>query len=511
MPTRGEFLASISGKSAMPRYMTATGVIAPGTAAKRDLHQYYSEVIDVIGEKCIGCMQCIFVCPDTAFLASVLPKDVVERGLAKLTDKRLVAFIRKHIAAPAATKRYAKLLGDVEHHFLLMLDYEHCKACGVCVTVCPTKALLVEPKALITLREGEDANELYKGMWEFALSLPRTRPELITGILDTMLDQDALFSFTGGVGSCWGCGETPVIRIALAESVRLRGPDSVAIVAATGCNTVYGSTYPWNPFNTSWMNSLFENACEDAMGLRMGFDQQGLADKVIWAIGGDGAMYDIGFGGLSRLLTSNQNVKVLVLDSQAYSNTGGQASGATPYGASAKMAPAGKVLPGKTEWRKELGLIAVAHQRAYVAQVSLSNIPHMQRAIRSAIEFNGPAVIIAYTPCVAEHGIAKDVTVDISKLAVESREFPLFVYDPSKGELFSQRLNLQGNPSVDKDWHTRPDGKEITIEDFAKAQGRYKHIFARPDSKEIVESLKAERMRLWRQLQEMAGMRKPAQ
>ena len=121
-----------------------------------------------------------------------------------------------------------------------------------------------------------------------------------------------------------GCGEATAIRHMLAATGFAYGADKIGIVAATGCNSVYGSTYPYNPFSVPWTNSLFENAPADAMGIRLRWDQEEHTDRKLSVIGGDGAMYDIGFQSLSRMLMSGMDIKVLVLDTQVYSNTGGQ-------------------------------------------------------------------------------------------------------------------------------------------------------------------------------------------
>src|SRR5262249_61060235 len=125
---------------------------------------------------------------------------------------------------------------------------------------------------------------------------------------------------------CAGCGGPSVIRMVMAATGPVYGPEGMGIVAATGCNTVYGSTYPFNPYLVPWTNSLFENGPADALGIRERWDQSGHPERRLWVFGGDGAMYDIGFQALSRMVASGAAIKVLVPDTQAYSNTGGQAS-----------------------------------------------------------------------------------------------------------------------------------------------------------------------------------------
>ena len=150
--------------------------------------------------------------------------------------------------------------------------------------------------------------------------------------------------YVGGAGSCMGCGEATALRMMLAATGFLYGQENIGIVAATGCNTVYTSTYPYNPVHVSWTNSLFENAPADAMGVRARWDQLGWQNKRLWIIGGDGAMLDIGFQSLSRMLASGMDIKVLVLDTQVYSNTGGQTSTGSFKGQDAKMSFHGKHL-----------------------------------------------------------------------------------------------------------------------------------------------------------------------
>jgi len=130
----------------------------------------------------------------------------------------------------------------------------------------------------------------------------------------------------GGAGSCPGCGEATAVRMLVAATRQVHGPESMGIVAATGCNTVYGSTYPYNPYLVPWTNSLFENAPAVALGVRARWDAAGHRERKVWVLGGDGAMYDIGFQALSRMVAAGADIKVLVLDTQVYSNTGGQAS-----------------------------------------------------------------------------------------------------------------------------------------------------------------------------------------
>jgi hypothetical protein len=173
---------------------------------------------------------------------------------------------------------------------------------------------------------GEVTLDRYRRDIAFFKSLPPTPIEYRNekALADLMLGENA-WGFVGGAGSCSGCGEGTVVRMLMAATLQVYGPESMGIVAETGCNSVFGSTYPYNPFTVPWTNSLFENGPADAMGIRMRWDQAGHPERRLWVFGGDGAMYDIGFQSLSRLLASGMNVKIFVLDTQVYSNTGGQA------------------------------------------------------------------------------------------------------------------------------------------------------------------------------------------
>jgi pyruvate/2-oxoacid:ferredoxin oxidoreductase beta subunit len=284
----------------------------------------------------------------------------------------------------------------------------------------------------------------------------------------------------------------------------------MGIVAATGCNTVYGSTYPYNPYLVPWTNSLFENAATDAMGIRARWDQAGHGDRRLWAIGGDGAMYDIGLQALSRMLASGADIKVMVLDTQAYSNTGGQSSTASFGGQITKLSAYGKQLHGRSEKRKELGRIALAHGDVYVAQTTTAHINHFYRAVLDANDYPGPAVVIVYTPCQPEHGIADDASSAQARLAVDTRAFPLFTYDPRRGASIAERLSLQGNPALRDDWYRAPDGSITDFVAFARTESRFAAHFdqtGQPTPELLATN--ADRLSNWRALQEMAGGQAP--
>jgi pyruvate/2-oxoacid:ferredoxin oxidoreductase beta subunit/Pyruvate/2-oxoacid:ferredoxin oxidoreductase delta subunit len=494
----------------------ARSIVPPGTSATRDFSRLAPRIPEFLLEKCVGCMACVAACPDTAILATVVPEPQVE--------ERITAFAVEQpnpaAAAESARARFASTTkyGDVPARkgldrgaFGIFVDPVHCKGCAECVEVCA--ALGHDALFMIDKMDHEpnDESTLERFARDMRLfrSLPPT-PEVYRNdkaLADILLGEHAI-GYVGGAGSCAGCGEATAIRQMVAVTRQIHGPRSMGIVAATGCNSVYGATYPYNPYLVPWTNSLFENAPTVAMGIRERWNQAGHPDRRLWVIGGDGAMFDIGLGALSRMVASGSDIKVLVLDTQVYSNTGGQSSTASFGGQVTKLSAFGKALHGRTEPRKELGRILMAHGEAYVAQSTPAHLNHFLRTIMEANAFPGPAVVIAYTPCQPEHGIADDTSARQSKLAVESRAFPLFTYDPRRGPTIAERLSLQGNPALRDDWATNPDGSPIDFLAFARTEGRFApHFGADGTPTSEMEATQADRLGNWRTLQELAGLR----
>jgi pyruvate/2-oxoacid:ferredoxin oxidoreductase beta subunit/ferredoxin len=493
----------------------ARSVIPPGTAATRDFSRLAPQIPEFLLEKCVGCMACVAACPDSAILASVVPEPEVETRIEAIAatehdPAEAAASLRRHFAA---TTKYGDVPAKHGHDrgaFGIFVDPVHCKGCAECVEVCTAlghDALVMIPK-VDDEPSGESTLERFERGMRLYRSLPPT-PEVYRNekaLADLLLGEDAI-GYVGGAGSCAGCGEATAIRLMVAATRQLYGPDSMGIVAATGCNSVFGATYPFNPYLVPWTNSLFENAATVAMGIRAAWNQAGHPERRLWAMGGDGAMYDIGFQALSRMLASGEDIKVLVLDTQVYSNTGGQASTATFGGQVTKLSAYGKAQHGRLEARKELGRILMAHGSAYVAQTTPASINHFLRTIVEANEYPGPAVVISYAPCMPEHGIPDDAANRQAKLAVESRAFPLFTYDPRRGESMAERLSLQGNPAIREDWSANPDGTPIDFLAFARTEGRFAPHFA-ADGTPTPEILATndDRLANWRTLQELAGI-----
>jgi len=482
----------------------ARSLMPPASAMRRSFRHLAPDIPEFLAANCVGCMECVNQCPDTAILAKVVEPAVLEEKLAQVERPELRKKLRGGFVATQKYHDIPAKRGEVGGLFGIFIDPDKCKGCGECVTVCGShQALRMRPKTTIHLGDYDLGMDLFH-------HLPETPPRYLNekSLGDMMLAGRSLL-YVGGAGSCMGCGEATAVRLMLAATAFTYGADHVGIVAATGCNTVFGSTYPFNPFAVPWTNSLFENAPADAMGIRLRWDQQGHAQRRLWVLGGDGALYDIGFQSLSRMLMSGLDIKVLVLDTQVYSNTGGQASTSTFTGQDAKMAAFGRSQAGKRERRKELVQIVMMHPGAFVAQTTAAHLNHFYRAIQAANEYPGPAVVIAYASCMPEHGVGDDRAAAQARLAVDSRTFPLVFYDPRKGERIRECLSLQGNPAMKQDWYMDPKtGQPVDFIAFARTEGRFaRHFDAHGNPDAFLLAAQQDRLDNWRRLQELAGLR----
>jgi pyruvate/2-oxoacid:ferredoxin oxidoreductase beta subunit/NAD-dependent dihydropyrimidine dehydrogenase PreA subunit len=486
----------------------ARSLVPPGTGVFRDFSHVSPELPHFIVDKCVACMECVTACPDTAILAKVAEPHIVDAQAESILDEAEREDFRGQWAETTKFHGVYAKKGESGGLFAIYVDPAKCKGCGECVEVCGSH------EALTMVTKEEPLVDRYRARTQHMQEIPEPPERFVARKLpvDTMLHEERALLYVGGAGSCAGCGEATAIRMMLAATGEEFPREDIGIIAATGCNTVYGSTYPHNPFRVTWSNSLFENAPAVAMGVRTRWEQQGMGHKRLWVIGGDGAMYDIGFQALSRLLASGMDVKVLVLDTQVYSNTGGQASTATPTGAAAKMAPHGSAIPGKVERRKELSNIAMMHPGVFVAQTCTAYIPHFYQAIKDANSYPGPALVNVYTTCQPEHGVADDVSQLQARRAVTSRTFPMFVFDPRKGERMRERLSLRGNPGAADDWATDPKTKQpYTFVEFARSEGRFAKQFGADGApSEALLAAQADRLANWHLLQELAGVGAPS-
>ncbi|MBF0471371.1 MAG: ferredoxin, partial [Gammaproteobacteria bacterium] len=307
------------------------------------------------------------------------------------------------------------------------------------------------------------------------------------------------------------------------------GRANMGMVNATDCTSVWGSSFPFAPYPFPWSSNLFQDSPSMAMGLFeghmtkmaegfkairqaeleiLGNYQPEVHDPIFthfnWeqfseeefrlcppvvSVGGDGAMYDIGFQNLSRMMMSGMPIKVLILDTQVYSNTGGQACTSSYIGQVADMTPFGKTSAGKKEIRKEMSIIAMAHRTSYVLQGAISNLTHLIEGYVDGLNSRRPAIFNIYAVCQPEHGVGDDASHRQSKMAVESRAYPLFSYNPDLGTTFADCCTLHGNPALEADWpsyhlpYIDEKGKEqsmklpFTFADFALTEGRFRKQF----------------------------------
>ncbi len=424
------------------------GVFEGGTSAleKREL----SNIIPSYDkDKCIMCNMCSLVCPHAVVRPYLLDKEEIEKS-------------------PLSVKEHLKdaKIKDNDLSFTIGISVPDCTGCSLCSMVCPTKAITLK-KQNLEARQKEMERYNYLQTVSEKHVLPKTT------IKGSQFVKPK-FEFSG---ACAGCGETPYLKLLS----QLFG-DDLMIANATGCSSIYGASIPSMPYTVPWVNSLFEDNAEFGYGIRVGEDfmhekvkrvfkeyknkvnsknkklidkylksyskevaeevynnldyedfkeiiplKKYIKEKTIFIVGGDGWAYDIGYGGIDHVLANNENVNILVLDTEVYSNTGGQSSKSTRMGATAKFASSGK----KTA-KKDLAKMALNYKNVYVATVSLgANYMQTIKAFNEAASYNGPSIIICYAPCIA-HGIKSGMksAIEEEKLVTESGYFPLFRYNP---------------------------------------------------------------------------------
>ncbi|MDR1389903.1 MAG: pyruvate:ferredoxin (flavodoxin) oxidoreductase [Treponema sp.] len=488
---------------------------------------------------CIQCGQCAIVCSHACIRMKNLDASEVSKAPAGFKTAEIKP-------KPVEGKKAA-----------LVIACEDCMECGVCINTCPGKSKDDPAKKALSWKSYADDTEYHAAqvkVWDYFLSLPETpAAERNLSTPKGLAYTRPLFEFSG---ACGGCGETPYVKILS----QLFG-DRAVIANATGCSSIYGGNLPTTPYaqrpdgrGPAWSNSLFEDAAEFGLGMRLTSDKlaeharevaagakdEGIAaaiiDKIlsnaqaddtaiedqrknvdelkaaikennsgtakmllsladhfikrsIWILGGDGWGYDIGYGGLDHVIASGRNVNILCMDTEVYSNTGGQMSKATPVGAIAKFAAAGKEIT-----KKDLGAMGMSYGYVYVAKISLgANIAQTIKAFREAEAYDGPSLIIAYSHCI-NHGINMAQGLEQGKAAVTSGLWPLFRYDP--------RLKDQGkNPF-------QLDSREATttLEDFMYKEVRFKSLkAASPDRADaLLVKAKAQAERVFKEYQYLA-------
>ena len=292
--------------------------------------------------------------------------------------------------------------------------------------------------------------------------------------------------FTSGHRMCGGCGAPIVVRAVLASTDK-----PVVASNATGCLEVASTIYPFSSWSIPWVHSAFENAAATISGVEAAYNALKRRGKVkddmrFIAFGGDGGTYDIGLQSLSGALERGHRFVYCCYDNGAYMNTGGQRSGATPYGANATTEPAGKVLQGKLEWKKDLVRICAAHNIPYVAQASVSNLPDLTEKAAKAFEAGGPAVLVVLSPCPTLWGTLPSMSIQLAKIAVDSCFWPLFEIDHGKYRLSYKPAN------------------KLPVADFMKPQARFKHLFI-PGNEHIIADIQKHTDGEWERLLAQCG------
>ena len=279
----------------------ARSIVPPGTSAVRDFSSLAPRIPRLIAEACVGCMACVNACPDTAIIGVAIPESDLDARLdafsAADTDPAHVReSARSHFMR---TSKYADVpakKGLEPAAFGIFVDPVHCKGCAECVEVCAALGhdALVMIDKVADEGGGESTLQRYERDMRFFHTLPPTPAAYRNekALADLMLGEFA-FGYVGGAGSCAGCGEATAIRMLVTATRQVNGPESMGIVAATGCNTVFGSTYPFNPFLVPWTNSLFENAPAVALGVRARWDAAGHAARRLWALGGAAGIFNV--------------------------------------------------------------------------------------------------------------------------------------------------------------------------------------------------------------------------
>ncbi|HYD63983.1 pyruvate:ferredoxin (flavodoxin) oxidoreductase [Azospirillum sp.] len=469
-------------------------------------------------ELCIQCNKCVVVCPHAAMRAKVAP----ESALAGAPDG-FTTLAYKGQEFPG--ERYR-----------LQLAPDDCTGCTLCVEVCPAKDKANPRRKALEMRPADELRVREQATFAHFLTLPEAPREKVPLSIKHVQIYEPLMEFPG---ACAGCGETPYLtlltRLFGDRAVIANATGCSSIYGGNLPTTPY--TKNADGRGPAWANSLFEDNAEFGFGMRVALDQMAtqardllaalashldpalvtelleapqvgeaaisaqrarvaelkrrlpaiagplarrleeLADhlvrKSVWIVGGDGWAYDIGYGGLDHVLASDRDVNILVMDTEVYSNTGGQQSKATPIGASAKFAMAGRSVA-----KKDLGMIAMAYEHVYVAQVAFgARDSQTLNAFLEAESHKGPSLIIAYSHCIA-HGYDMSHALHQQKLAVDSGHWPLYRHDPRRLDLGEAPLELDS---------AEP---KVPLHDFMQGEARFK-VVERDDPERFRALLKA--------------------
>jgi pyruvate-ferredoxin/flavodoxin oxidoreductase len=463
-------IANGKGEELPVSAIPAGGAFPTGTAQyeKRNIAQFIP-VWDK--DVCIQCGKCSMVCPHGVIRAKIYSDDVAAKAPATWKSVK---------------PKWKGLENDL---YTLMIAPEDCTGCGLCVSVCPAKNKSDASKKAINMAPQEPLRISERENWEFFLNIPEVDRDKINHntVKDLQLLQP-LFEFSGACAGCGETAYVKLMTQLFGDRLYIANATGCSSIYGGNLPTT-PYTKNASGRGPTWSNSLFEDNAEFGFGMRLAIDQQheyakllvknqaaligddlvnalltasqkteaeintqrdrvkALKDKLatastseaknlaaiadflvrksVWILGGDGWAYDIGFGGLDQVLGSDKNINILVLDTEVYSNTGGQMSKSTPRGAVAKFAASGKPM-GK----KDLAMEAVSYGSAYVAKVALgANDAQVIKAFQEAEAYDGPSLIIAYASCIA-HGYDLSHGLDQQKLAVLSGHWPLIRYNP---------------------------------------------------------------------------------
>jgi pyruvate-ferredoxin/flavodoxin oxidoreductase len=488
--------------------------------------------VTVNPQACKGCNICVDVCPENALITIRQDEGVVARlrenwelwNQLPDTDDRYIniANLEQGIGA------LPSLLLKKKNYLSMVGGDGACMGCGEKTTVhlvVSTIQALMQPRVTQLIAHIDDLTARLTAQARTLVSAEVDLEQAAGNIASLALD-DAKRTELQRVLRARRALED--LRWRYVEGPSGRGRAAVGIANSTGCSSVWGSTYPYNPYPFPWVNHLFQDSPSIAIGIFEGhmrkmadnhaavrraeliadgsYDEardepvlrtlswQQFTDEEfdlcppVLAVGGDGAMLDIGFQNLSRLMASGKPIRVLVLDTQVYSNTGGQACTSGFTGQVADMSAYGTAQHGKEEVRKELALIAIAHRGVFVHQSSQASASHLIAGVIKGLKSRRPAIFSIYTPCPVEHGLSDEWAPHGARLALESRAFPFLTYDPSAGDSIAQCLSLDGNPALDETWPTYrleydDDGVTqthelpVTIADWAATEARFRKHF----------------------------------
>ena len=427
------------------------GIVEAGTV-KQEKREVTEDVPCWIKENCIQCGKCAIACPHAVIRPYLTSKD--EQNIESIPS-----------------------LVPKDTNYTISISYKDCTGCGVCVNACPGKA---GKKALEMKKYNKEEHnqEVFDYLEKNNLNEEKQLPVLNSKNISL---KEPKFEFSG---ACAGCGETPY----LTNLTRMFN-DNLIIANATGCSSIYSASMPSTAYSIPWASSLFEDNAEYGLGIKTGINlkrqkikkymednkctlfkkwldnmndytickevqdkidyekhpyleklKDNIVPKSMWIVGGDGFAYDIGYGGLDHILSTNENINILVLDTEVYSNTGGQSSKSSNLGSIASF-----TATGKRNYKKDLARIAMCYPHVYVASTNIGYNPEQYlKVLEEASKHNGPSLIIAYSPCI-EHGIKTGMEHSQTNayLATKCGYFPTFRYNPNTNKFTLDSKNVE--------------------------------------------------------------------